>query len=81
MSTLFDTHAAVQKLKDAGFTEQQAEAQIQVFLDIAQSSRDIEALRLATKVDLAELKTDLIKWMIGTIGFMTTLFIFVVKFL
>jgi hypothetical protein len=81
MSTLFDTHAAVQKLKSAGFTEQQAEAQIQVFLDIAQSSRDIEALRLATKADLAELKTDLIKWMIGTIGFMTTLFIFVVKFL
>ena len=52
-----------------------------MFLDIAQSSRDIEALRLATKADLAELKTDLIKWMIGTIGFMTTLFIFVVKFL
>jgi hypothetical protein len=36
---------------------------------------------LATKADLAELKVDLIKWMVGTMGFMTTLFVFVVKFL
>jgi hypothetical protein len=33
---------------------------------------------LATK---AELKAGLIKWMVGTMGFMTTLFVFVVKFL
>jgi hypothetical protein len=67
MSTLFDTHAAVQKLKSAGFTEQQAEAQVQVLseiiesnlatkLDIAEVKRDIEALRLATKADIATLE-------------------------
>jgi hypothetical protein len=70
MSTLFDTHAAVQKLKSAGFTEQQAEAQVQVLseiaagnlatrLDITELKRDIEALRLATRADIAELKTEL----------------------
>jgi hypothetical protein len=68
--TLFDTHASVKKLKDAGFTEQQAEAQVEVIsgllgsslatkLDIAEVKHDIEALRLATKADIDELKTEL----------------------
>ncbi len=72
--TLFDTHASVKKLVEAGFTEQQSEAYVQVISealgsnlvpkhDIAEVKRDIEALRLATKADLraelAELKTEL----------------------
>jgi hypothetical protein len=75
-SLAFDTYASVKKLKDAGFTEQQAEAQVQVLaeiiesnlatkLDIAEVKRDIEALRLATKADIAESRVDLIKWMVG----------------
>jgi hypothetical protein len=40
-----------------------------------------QRIDLATKADLAELKAGLIKWMVGTMGFMTTLFVFVVKFL
>jgi hypothetical protein len=50
-------------------------------------SRD-DVTQLATKLDIADLKTnlaevksDLIKWMVGTIGFMTTLFVVIVKFL
>jgi cation transport ATPase len=47
-------------------------------------SRD-DLSQLATKADLAELKSDLIKWMAGLIfgsmGFMTTLFVVIVKFL
>jgi hypothetical protein len=35
---------------------------------------------LATKADLAELKAELIKWMVGIMGFMTTLFVIIVKF-
>jgi hypothetical protein len=35
---------------------------------------------LATKADLAELKAELIKWMVGIMGFMTTLFVVIVKF-
>jgi hypothetical protein len=99
-SLAFDTHAAVQKLKEAGFTEQQAEAQVQVLSEIIESNlatkqdlkeveialkRDIEMLRADTKAELAELKSDLIKWMagliIGSMGFMTTLFVVIVKFL
>jgi hypothetical protein len=36
---------------------------------------------LATKADLAALESALIKWMVGIMGFMTTLFVVVVKFL
>jgi Protein of unknown function (DUF1640) len=68
--TAFDTHAFVKKLQDAGFSEQQAEAQVQVFseiiggnlatkLDITEVKHDIEALRLATRADSAEVKHDI----------------------
>jgi len=53
----FDTHAVVKKLKAAGFTEEQAEAQAQVLSDIIGNS-------LATKRDIKELErstTQLIK--------------------
>jgi hypothetical protein len=32
--TTFDTHASVKKLQDAGFTEQQAEAQVQMVSEV-----------------------------------------------
>src|SRR5438067_2314113 len=51
-SLAFDTHASVKKLKEAGFTEQQAEAQVQVLAGIIESS-------LATKLDIAEVKRDI----------------------
>ncbi len=53
----FDTHAVVKKLKAAGFTEEQAEAQAQILSDIIDNS-------LATKRDIKELErstTQLIK--------------------
>jgi hypothetical protein len=93
-SLAFDTHASVKKLKEAGFTEQQAEAQVQVLsqiiesnlatkLDIAEVKRDIETLRLATKADIVESKVDLIKWMaglaIGAVIAMTGIFIAIIK--
>jgi chromosome segregation ATPase len=52
MNSLFDTHASVKKLKEAGFTEQQAEAQVEVISEVLQSN-------LATKLDIAELKSEL----------------------
>jgi hypothetical protein len=39
-----------------------------------------QRIDLATKADLAELKAELIKWMVGIMGFMTTLFVIIVKF-
>ena len=102
-----DTLAVVKELKAAGFTEEQAEAVTRVvrkaqdidLSDLATKS-DIEALRFATKSDIAVLKadiealrsgtkadlqvglsemrtdlqrtrTDILKWIIGTIGLQT----------
>jgi len=49
---------------------QQAEALVDIFKDAATESqvatkRDIEELRQATKTDIAELKYDLLKWIVG----------------
>ena len=61
MSALaFDTYAAVKKLKEAGFTEQQAEAQTALLMDVIAgelaTKRDIEALRAELKHDMKELE-------------------------
>ena len=74
----FDTHRFVKHLTENGFTEQQAEvlADEQVHLlnanlatqaDIAAVQRDIEGLRQETKANLAEMKADLTKWMVGAL--------------
>ena len=48
----FDTHAAVKKLKEAGFTEQQAEAQTTLLMEVI-------AGELATKHDIETIKHDI----------------------
>ncbi|MBF0285803.1 MAG: DUF1640 domain-containing protein [Magnetococcales bacterium] len=59
----FDTLKFVRILKDAGFEEKQAEAVSRAFKE-AQGESD-----LASKADLrlaiAELRADMIKWMVG----------------
>ncbi len=47
-----DTHAYVKKLQEAGFTAQQAEAQVEVLVTIVEGN-------LATKQDLKEMETHL----------------------
>lgn len=63
MSTaVFDTHAYIKRMKSVGFTEEQAEVQAETVADLINE-------RLVTKADLdlriAELKTELVKWMLG----------------
>jgi hypothetical protein len=59
-SLAFDTHASVKKLKEAGFTEQQAEAQVQVFSEIIESNlatkQDLKEVEIAFKQDLKEIE-------------------------
>lgn len=59
----FDTHRFIRKLRDAGINEQQAEAVAEAIKETQESSD------LVTKKDLlialAELKADLMKWVIG----------------
>ena len=71
MSALaFDTYAAVKKLKEAGFTEQQAEAQTTLLTDVIAGElatkhdieavkHDIETLKLDLENVRAELKRDI----------------------
>ena len=84
----FDTHAFVKRFKSAGFTEEQAETQVQAI------SEAMEAKELATKRDLqegladirkdmAEQELRLIKWMIGTalasVGIIVTAFFAIIR--
>jgi hypothetical protein len=73
-STVFDTLAYAKKLKAVGFTEEQAEVQASAVADLVNE-------KLVTKADLdlkiAELKTELVKWMLGIaaaqVAFLVTL--------
>lgn len=61
-AAIFDTHAYIKKMRAVGFTEEQAEVQAETVADLINE-------RLVTKADLdlriAELKTELVKWMLG----------------
>ena len=73
-SAVFDTLAYAKKLKAVGFTEEQAEVQASAVADLVNE-------KLVTKADLdlkiAELKTELVKWMLGIaaaqVAFLVTL--------
>ncbi|MBF0153040.1 MAG: DUF1640 domain-containing protein [Magnetococcales bacterium] len=60
----FDTHAFVKRLKDAGFTDIQAEAMTEAVRTAQESRLD----DLVTKRDLADAKLEIIKWVIGASG-------------
>ena len=70
----FDTHRFVKRLTDCGFTEQQAET-------LADEHVTLLNANLATKLDLAELRADLLKWMIGLLIAQGGLIVALVKFL
>lgn len=66
-TTTFDTHRFIRKLKDAGISEQQAEALTEAFRD-AQGETDF-ATKKDIQLELAPLKADmaLVKWMLGIV--------------
>ncbi len=51
-ATTFDTHAYVKKLQEAGFTAQQAEAQVEVLFEVVEGN-------LATKHDIELVRRDM----------------------
>jgi len=78
---VYDTHAAVRRLTEAGIPEPQAEAVVREQTHILEhnlaTKADIETLRQETKASIETLrqeteagievaKTELIKWMVGT---------------
>lgn len=76
-----DTYALVAKLKESGVPEQQAAAHVETLtkaidsalehakheykLDNVATKQDIELLRNDTRVQIAETKADLIRWVVG----------------
>lgn len=75
---IFDTHAYIKKMKAVGFTEEQAEVQAETVADLINE-------RLVTKADLdlriAELKTELVKWMLGIAAGQIALLVTLLKLL
>jgi hypothetical protein len=68
----FDTHAYVKRLRDAGFTEVQAEAQATALVEALKGSvadlatkADLKELELRIDARLEALKVDILKWVIG----------------
>ena len=63
----FDTHAYVKRLKEAGFTEAQAEAQTTALVEALKSG--VSELATRADIDRLEERTDgrfkLLQWMIG----------------
>jgi len=77
-SITFDTLAYSKKLRSAGFTEQQAEVAAEAqkeTIEIVISEIETRHLNdMATKLDLAEVKADLIRWVVAE-GFLQTVLI------
>jgi len=76
MATItFDTLAYAKKLKQAGFSEQQAEVAAEAqkeTIDIVIAELEVRHLNdMATKRDLAETKAELVRWVMGA-GFLQT---------
>ena len=85
-SVAFDTLKLTQRLEAAGFPAKQAQDMASAIADtivdtvvtreyldlrLGTVQRDIGDLKSDTATKLAELKADLLKWMLGAIGFQT----------
>lgn len=64
-TTTFDTLSYFEKLKKAGFTEEQAKVQVEAMQGVVKSYDEASRRELATKLDLKEVELRLLKWQIG----------------
>ena len=80
---IFDTHAYVKKLKSVGFTEEQAEVQTETIATLINDEMVTKRyfdLRMAELgKDMAEQKSDLIKWVFGIAAGQTALIVTMLK--
>ena len=68
-TTMFDTLSCSRKLQELGFTREQADgfAQLQkeIIDDKLATKQDLRELEVRLDIKLAELKNDLLRWMVG----------------
>ena len=63
----FDTHRFVKHLTENGFTEQQAEVLADEQVSLLNSNLATQADIVAIQRDIAEVKSDLLKWLVGAL--------------
>ena len=84
-NVIFDTHACVKRMTEAGVEPHVAEAfaaeQVRILENHIATKADIEQLRAATKTDLAQLEARLIKWNLGIMMAFASILIAADKFL
>jgi len=71
---LLDTHRLVERLRQQGFSDEQAEG-------ITEALREIDLDRLASKSDLRELENRMLRWIIPLLVGQTALFATIVQWL
>ena len=89
MATLtMDTHRIVKRLKDAGFTDSQAETVTDIIAETRASDltdvatkADITSLRTEIKADLSALETRIMKWLVPLLIGQTGLIVALIKLL
>jgi hypothetical protein len=68
-ATTFDTLMYAKKLKEAGVSEQAAEIQAETLKEIIEDNysgkRELKEFEASINLKLAELKTEIIKWVLG----------------
>ncbi len=64
-TTVFDTLAYAKRLKAAGVPEAQAEAQAEALAEAITNQVATKQDILELRIEMRELKIDLIKWMVG----------------
>ena len=87
MATLaMDTHRIVKRLKDAGFTDSQAETLTDIIAetrasDLADVATKVDRAPLATKADVADLEVKIIEWLVPLLLGQAGLIVALVKLL
>lgn len=88
-TTTFDTLGYFEKLKNAGFTEDQAKVQVEAMQGVVRSydeatrkelatKSDIQDVRMELKEEIANTKHEILKWMITAMLAQTALIIAVI---
>ncbi len=84
-SVIFDTHACVKRMTEAGVEPHVAEAfateQVNILEHHIATKTDIELLRKDTTALVLEAKNELIKWVVGTVATFFGLALAAYKFL
>ncbi|MFV3128162.1 hypothetical protein [Niveispirillum sp. KHB5.9] len=77
MQMVMDTHRVVKRLKEAGFTDIQAEVVTDVLRDSREAGLESLVTKSFLKAEMADFKADLLKWllpmMIGQVALTATL--------